>query len=48
MKKKIKDLSYEEMKVICNKHEDCEDCPLRLYHYNLGSYQCAYRAEVEL
>lgn len=30
MKKKIKDLTYEEAKVICNKYDSCNKCPLNL------------------
>ena len=29
MKKKIKDLTGEEWKTICHKHEKCSTCPLR-------------------
>ena len=28
MKKKIKDLTFEERMKICGKYEDCEECPL--------------------
>ena len=48
MKKKIKDLTLEEKKMICEKHETCEDCPLRLFQFHLGSYACAYESEVEV
>lgn len=48
MKKKIKDLTFEDFIEICDKHDTCEDCPLRLFQEHLGSYNCAYRYEVEV
>ena len=30
MKKKIKDLTLEECKKICNEHFNCSDCPLMM------------------
>lgn len=48
MKKKIKDLTFEEKEKICDRQLTCEDCPLRLANDILGSFACAYDEEVEV
>ena len=41
MKKKIKDLTLEEMSEICSKHY-CENCPLSVVGTHGGCYEQAY------
>ena len=48
MKKKIRNLTIEEKLKICERHETCEDCPLRLFQSHLGSYACSYDSEIEI
>lgn len=40
MKKKIKDLTKEEIEIICNKHGNCFECPLIIYDRGTRIY-CA-------
>lgn len=51
MKKKIKDLTLEEMQKICNKHYYCRNCPLFLKQIEgengFIDYQCAHELDYD-
>lgn len=40
MKKKLKDLTFEELVKLCDKYKHCEDCP-----YSYGYIYCKLSAE---
>lgn len=40
MKKRIEELSKEEISDICNKYKSCIDCPLRMYSNDYGIFVC--------
>lgn len=44
--KRLVDLKPFEKQKLCDKHETCDDCPLRLFHNT--EYTCAWWLEVEI
>ena len=48
MKKKIKDLTIEEIKKICRKYMDCEACPLDLSPCPATIYDEDLKREIEV
>ena len=40
MKKKIRDLTFEESKIICDNNPNCYNCPLCIYNNDDGTTIC--------
>ena len=46
MKKKIGDLTLNELKTICIKSKKCDNCPLEKYNYK-NVYDCVFALELD-